>query len=253
MRKIFFQQSGLSLIEVLLVTGMVALLGFSFASIINNQQNISRNLQQTLEANQVTDAVRAFLNQYQNCDANFRNAAMNAPSTFYTELKNGANTPVFTTGPTSTVGDQIYLEKIELVGPAAALPGLTQSAMILKLYYGKRTDSAGGVLKPRQLELMVEGAGTVTSCAAKTPKTPNCVPHEKDTGGTSISVWCSDKGPQYRVFGCGWKDDNPTKTGNRYFYPIQPYGTGMQAGGGCFCRDTDPDGRLYCYALCCAL
>ncbi len=252
MTKEFFRnENGLSLVEVLLVTGMVAVLGMTFASIINDQQSSVRHLQQTLEANQIADAVRVFLNDHRNCDANFAGQTIPTATTPYlpATIVNNLGATVFTSGATSTLGGHVQLATIELAGPSYLVPIMNQTALPLNLHFSKRSDSAGGPLRPRQIDIMFVAAGaTIANCAAMTLVTPRCrVERNSTVNLASVSVACA---PGYKVFSCGWRDGNPTKTSTRRFTPYAPMGN---SGGGCDCTDTDTEGGLTCYALCCML
>jgi hypothetical protein len=250
MKKVIQNQSGMSLIEVLLIAGMTVLMGMTFASIIGNQQSASRNLQQVLEANQITDAVRAFLGQQANCDKSLVGKSTIAVSTPIDELRDGNNTIVFTKDPTSPIGEQVKISQMELVGPSVFVPEYALDKMQLNVYYAKVTDSAGGVMRPRQLDILIEKAGnSIAACAAKSPNTPLCQEVSNNTSSNSITVNCSPTlGPEYKIFSCGWRDTDPDKNGNREFFPLPAT---QSYSGGCFCRDDDSGSPLYCYALCC--
>jgi type II secretory pathway pseudopilin PulG len=243
-------ESGFSLIEVMLVSGMVGLMAMSFASIISNQQNAARHLNQTMEANQISEAIRAFLNDTRNCEKNFLNASTSG-TTQYTELKNFANAQVFSTDPNSVagkaVGQTVYVSSIELEGPVYPVPNLGRDAIKLKIDFEQRDGAQGINLRPREIDLLVTAGGTITSCSTQTTKSLICrTAVVTRPGQTTARVYCT--APK-RVYSCGFYDSDPDKNGSRAHYSIAP--SIPNPGGGCFCQDSDSSGQIRCYAVCC--
>lgn len=243
MRKVF-NHSGFSIIEALVVVVLVALMAISFATVMVGHQQASLNLQQTLEANQIGEAVTAFLGEVENCNRNFAGKSTSG-STDLSALRNSAGTTVFSTAPTSTVGNMVKLEKIELTGPAYTIPDVG-TAVKLRLYFAKTGSSTGGALAPREIDLVYEGGSSITTCRSRPPRVAQCRTYQNSTSGTRVSVNCV---LPYKVYSCGWRDDQPAKRTARNFYQIPV--TSSNPAGGCYCEDGDAGGNLYCHALCC--
>lgn len=171
------RQRGFSLIEILIVVGLMGIVALGTATLVSNMTKANKGIQFGAEVIALTNEIRGTISTVQSCSLNFGptrpGGALdpNATTAIAQLFASGAPTPAYDTAPGVFYGNRtVHIDSIEFGAPNTYLgpnPSVSpfQVRMRVKLSTPKEVIGVANVVRDIQVFVRTNAAGTVESCS----------------------------------------------------------------------------------------
>lgn len=169
-------ESGFSLIEVLVVVGLMGIVALGTATMISNMTKASKGVQFVTEVTALTQELRGTISNITSCETTFGRLRVGGPldpnvTTAVSLIAIAGSTTTYDTAPTSLYGNRtVHIDAIEFGAPGTYLgphPSPSPFQTRMRLRYSTPADVVGtsNVMRDVMVFVRTDAAGRVDSCS----------------------------------------------------------------------------------------
>lgn len=158
------KEKGFSIVEVLIVTGLMGALALGGMTLMKNQFAAQKTVEQNYEVTTTLQQIRSVINHKDNCTETFKNLNPGTGSVTVLKKMNSAGTfdNVYPTLTPLTGGINVLSYQLD-----SSLTGLAANQTALKILFSRGASSIkDSVQKNIKLEFELDGSGNISSCSA---------------------------------------------------------------------------------------